>query len=340
MRIYYVKSGENFEQIGKTTKREPEDIARLNGRGIGDTLAQGEAILLPERREYRLPLQGRDGALCINGILDAGTDSAILKHALPYLKTATEVGGTYLARGGLILPKQRHKQLFEEGGVTSLLMPEIGREMLSPLGKEAETLQAGGYGGLVLDIGEYSTEELTSALPQLGKIYKLNNLILYAAIQEAQLKKRPKLWMLLGDMLDGILLFADDIPTSWERRLAHLGEDFPLSFRRRLYTELPYALLRREVSGDRYLPLSQMGREIQKDHAKRGQGPLEWAGDAHTYYGEDVASTEYGMRRLARIGMGGASLHIGYTPRWVYALLDQHFICQGGCGTDGRRSPL
>lgn len=339
MRTYFVKSGDNFRQIGKEQNREPSYLAALNGRCVEDELIEGEAILLPPPRECEAVARVKEGALCLNGFCAAGTSEQAVKEVLPYLTTLTEEGGYYTAKEGLQLPRASCSNLVCESGVTRLLLPQIGKAPLLPLGEYCTCLAEAGYGGLVLSISEYSTEELTSALPQLAKIYKNNNLALIALVRESALRKRPKLWIYLAEILDGIFLLADEITTPWEARLAHLGEDFPKGMRRRLYSELPYALACSQGRNVSYLPLDRLAEQIKKSHAIRGRGSIEWRQGGYQIYGEDAASVGMALGRIARLGIPGCTLHLGHTPPWILPLIRSRFACQVRCQRSDKHSP-
>lgn len=339
MRTYYAISGDNLRQIGKMHKRDPVALAKLNNREIDEELSAGEAILLPPADACACASCIREGALSINGFLGEGVSEKALADALPYLSTITIEGGCYSKKDGLRLPHTPHDALLVEGAIPRLLLPYIGREALSSLGTSCPLLAADGYRGLVLSLASYPTEELTSALPQLSKIFKNNDLALFALIPEGELNKRPKLWIYLSEIVDGIFTMADDIKTAWERRLAFLNEDFPRAVLRRIYTELPYALLCCKGTSRHYLPLNTLGEQIKKSHAKRGNGSHEWNGDGCQFFGEDPGSISLALTRLARIGLPGASLHLGHTPEWILSLIRSRFACQVRCQRNDRRSP-
>lgn len=339
MRTYYVNKGENFRQIAENCRRSAEEIARLNGRDMDDELMDGEVILLPPHPHCKEASTIREGALCLNGFLGDGLSRTTLKEALPYLASITIEGGSYSTKTGLVLPHMPHKDVLENCSAIKLLLPRIDRNPLAPLGEYCGTLLANGYGGLVLSVSDYSTEELTSALPQLAKIYKNNELGLYILIRESALRKRTKLWIYLSEILDGILLLADEIATPWQVRLAHLGEDFPKEMYRRVYAELPYALLQLEDDRERYFPLQKLSEQIQRCHAKRGCGSHQWIGEKCVIFGEDASSVSAGLSRLAQLSIPGVSLHLGHTPAWILSLIRSRFACQVRCQRNDKHSP-
>ncbi len=371
MVIYTVKSGDNIRQISKSYDIVPERLQEVNGVGKAYTPIEGDTLMIPTNERCVYPKKDdtpeslakrlhttkralyrknphlhrgtpgplwigvggcKRGAIHLNGYCDQSSEKGRIQQALPYLSTLTDCGGEYRAGVGLIFPKTRWIGEARDWGVLPLLCPNLHNLPLEELPLLVPSVKARGYGGMVLSCGEYGEDTLCSALKQVVNSFHLQGVCLLFETRRSDFDARHKLYDFISEVGDGLLITADCVTTPWEERQDRLICETSSMVRRHLYEEIPYCAAHTKEGELSYIPLTQIHHEKEKNRAEKQQGSaLTWEYPGGVMEIEDANSFLRGCCRLEQGKFAGASLHLNFTPRWIYTILDEVFTLEGGC---------